>query len=67
VTEGASQEVAKRDPTTRGEAMAGLVPLPTLLSHALVAFTIDVDNRFEQQMPHRTTMGRQSGEPARGP
>jgi hypothetical protein len=43
------------------------VPLPTLLSHALVAFTIDVDNRFEQQMPHRTSRGRQSGEPGRGP
>ena len=35
--------------------MAGLIPLPTLLSHALVAFTIEFDNEFERQMPHRTT------------
>jgi DNA-binding MarR family transcriptional regulator len=31
------------------------LPLPALLSHALVAFTIEFDNEFEQQMPHRTT------------
>ncbi len=30
-------------------------PLPTLLSQALVAFTIEFDNEFERQMPHRTT------------
>lgn len=30
-------------------------PLSTLLSHALVAFTIEFDNEFEHQMPHRTT------------
>jgi DNA-binding MarR family transcriptional regulator len=30
-------------------------PLPTLLSHALVAFTIEFDNESEHQMPHRTT------------
>jgi DNA-binding MarR family transcriptional regulator len=30
-------------------------PLPTLLSHALVAFTIEFDNEFEHRMPHRTT------------
>jgi DNA-binding MarR family transcriptional regulator len=33
---------------------AGL-PLSTLLSQALVAFTIEFDNEFERQMPHRTT------------
>jgi DNA-binding MarR family transcriptional regulator len=33
---------------------AGL-PLATLLSHALVAFTIEFDNEAEHQMPHRTT------------
>ena len=33
---------------------AGL-PLSTLLSHVLVAFTIEFDNEFERQMPHRTT------------
>ncbi len=31
------------------------LPLPTLLSHALVAFTIEFDNEFEHQVPHRTT------------
>jgi hypothetical protein len=31
------------------------LPLPALLSHALVAFTIEFDNEFEHQMPHRTT------------
>jgi len=28
--------------------------LPTLLSHALVAFTIEFDNEFEHSIPHRT-------------
>jgi DNA-binding MarR family transcriptional regulator len=36
-------------------AMDGLLPLPTLLSHVLVAFTIELDNEAEQQMRHRTT------------
>lgn len=31
------------------------LPLPTLLSQALVAFTIEFDNEFERQVPHRTT------------
>jgi DNA-binding MarR family transcriptional regulator len=31
------------------------LPLPALLSQALVAFTIEFDNEFERQMPHRTT------------
>ena len=31
------------------------LPLPTLLSHVLVAFTIEFDNEFERQMPHGTT------------
>ncbi len=35
--------------------MDGRQPLPTLLSHALVAFTIEFDNEFEHQVPHRTT------------
>jgi DNA-binding MarR family transcriptional regulator len=35
--------------------MDGHLPLPTLLSHALVAFTIEFDNESEHQMPHRTT------------
>ncbi len=32
------------------------LPLPTLLSQALVAFIIEFDNEFEHRMPHRTTM-----------
>jgi len=31
------------------------IPLPTLLSHVLVALTIECDNEFEYRMPHRTT------------
>ena len=32
-------------------------PLSALLSQALVAFTIEFDNEFEQRMPHRTSTG----------
>lgn len=31
------------------------MPLPTLLSQVLVAFTIELDNEFEHRSPHRTT------------
>jgi DNA-binding MarR family transcriptional regulator len=31
------------------------LPLSALLSQSLVAFTIEFDNEFEHQMPHRTT------------
>jgi hypothetical protein len=41
--------------------------LATLLSQALVAFTIEFDNEFERRLPHRTTVGRQAGAQARGP
>jgi DNA-binding MarR family transcriptional regulator len=42
--------------------MAEAVPLPTLLSHLLVAFTIEFDNEFEKRMPHWTTnAGRRTG------
>ena len=42
------------------------LPLSALLSQVLVAFTIECDNEFEQQMPHRTsnygsTAGRGAG------
>ena len=33
---------------------------PTLLSQALVAFTIEFDNEFEHRMPHRTTRASQA-------
>ena len=42
-------------------------PLSTLVSWALVAFTIEVDNAFEESMPHRTTASRKAGLPPRGP
>ncbi len=42
-------------------AMDGRLPLPALLSHALVAFTIEFDNEFERQMPHRTTRSGAKG------
>ena len=35
--------------------MDGRLPLPTLLSRALVAFLIEFDNEFEHQTPHQTT------------
>jgi DNA-binding MarR family transcriptional regulator len=42
--------------------MAEAVPLPTLLSQLLVAFTIEFDNEFENRMPHWTTdAGRGAG------
>jgi DNA-binding MarR family transcriptional regulator len=47
--------------------MDSRTPLPTLLSHALVAYIIELDNEFEHRMPHRTTdHGRSPGTP-RGP
>jgi len=33
----------------------GGLPLSTLLSQVLVAFTIEFDNEFERRKPHRTT------------
>ena len=44
----------------------GRLPLSALLSQVLVAFTIECDNEFERQMPHRTsnygsTAGRGAG------
>ena len=35
--------------------MGERIPLPSLLSHALVAFTIEFDNEYERRMPHWTT------------
>jgi hypothetical protein len=35
--------------------MADQLPLPAPLSQALVAFTIELDNEVEHQMPHRTS------------
>jgi hypothetical protein len=43
------------------------MPLVTLLSHALVAMTIGIDNELEQRMPHTTALGRKRGRRAAGP
>lgn len=43
------------------------LPLPTLLSQPLVAYTIEIDHAFETRMPHRTAETRHSGEPRVGP
>jgi DNA-binding MarR family transcriptional regulator len=40
--------------------------LATLLSQALVAFTIEFDNESERRSAHRTTVGRQAGERGQG-
>jgi DNA-binding MarR family transcriptional regulator len=37
------------------------LPLSALLSQALVAFTIEIDNEAEHQMPHRTTRHGSTG------
>lgn len=50
-----------------GHAVVVALPLSTLLSQALVAFTIEADNVFEQRMPHCTTEGLKAGQPGRGP
>lgn len=43
------------------------LPLPTLLSQVLVAFTIEFDNEFEHQTPHRTTISNSASAPGTGP
>jgi DNA-binding MarR family transcriptional regulator len=47
-------------------AAAGL-PLSTLLSGVLVAFTIELDNEFERLTPHRTTITRGAADSRSGP
>lgn len=37
------------------------LPLSALLSQALVAYTIEFDNEFEQRVPHTTTVGQGAG------
>ena len=43
------------------------LPLATLLSQVLVAFTIEFDNEFENQMPHRISRLKSAGESRSGP
>ena len=45
---------------SRGDPEA--LPLSALLSQALVAFTIEFDNEFEHQMPHRTAKHGSTGD-----
>src|SRR5262249_5852583 len=52
---------------TMSEAPSPEQPLSTMLSHVLIAFTIEFDNEAEHRMTHRTTLARQSGEELRGP
>lgn len=47
-------------------AVTESLPLPTLLSQVLVAFTIELDNEFEHQLTHRTSRGPAVGS-GRGP
>jgi DNA-binding MarR family transcriptional regulator len=54
-------------PSTIMTVMRGRLPLPTLLSHTLVAFTIEFDNEFEHQVPHRTTNHGSRGDDASAP
>ena len=42
------------------------LPLPTLLSRLLIAFTIEFDNEAEHRLEHRTTLGAAGGT-SRGP
>jgi hypothetical protein len=48
-------------------AVAAPVPLSTLLSQLLVAFTIEFDNEFEHRMPHWTTDGGRATGPKGSP
>jgi len=41
--------------------MAAQLPLSALVSQAFIAFTIECDNEFERQVPHRTAAGGPSG------
>jgi DNA-binding MarR family transcriptional regulator len=43
---------------TEEECMATRLPLSTLLSQALIAYTIEFDNEYEQRAPHTTTVSR---------
>lgn len=52
---------------TASACQPGVLPLPTLLSHVLIAFTIEFDNEFEHQMPHRVTASTSAPESSFGP
>jgi DNA-binding MarR family transcriptional regulator len=52
---------------TKVRTVANDLPLATLLSQVLVAFTIEFDNEFEHQMPHRTTKHGSTSGARQGP
>jgi methyltransferase (TIGR00027 family) len=55
-------------PTTAAQEPAADLPLSALVSQALVAFTIEVDNETEHRLPHRTqNWGREPGAPVGAP
>ena len=54
-------EIAEDVPPCDSAAMAQRVPISTLLSQALVAFTIEFDNEAEHRLPHRTTEHGRTG------
>jgi hypothetical protein len=61
------QSPTKPEDSTPGDVTAGL-PLPTLLSHALVAFTIEFDNsttavRRPSTLPHYPMVQHRGGFP----
>jgi DNA-binding MarR family transcriptional regulator len=44
-----------------------VLPLPSLLSAALVAFTVELDNEFEHRIPNRTSERKARGDRLSGP
>ena len=56
--------LAKTEPNT---GTLPRLPLSTLLSQVLVAFTIEFDNEFEHRMPHRITNSKSKTASCEGP
>jgi methyltransferase (TIGR00027 family) len=55
-------------PATAEDQPSTDLPLSALISQALVAFTIEVDNETEHRLPHRTQQqGREPGSPVGAP
>jgi hypothetical protein len=61
------QSFTKLERCLGADAVAAGLPLSTLLSQVLVAFTIEFDNEFERQMPHRTTNHGSAAASRQGP
>ncbi|MGA8665847.1 MAG: MarR family transcriptional regulator [Candidatus Dormiibacterota bacterium] len=52
---------ASQPPIIADPEFGAMLPLSALLSQTLVAYTVEFDNEFEHQIPHRTTTGGRSG------